>query len=138
MGWESRLDEAARQWNEERSSIVAAAEETRSVLESRIESLEGVVRDWGYDDVDNWWRDGDVGEDHGGEDEGPHQPGSSSRVTEEGTNNTARRETPAVAEVRSEDNSAVAVGVASMVAVLSVSLMTQAHWSYHRSRHREK
>ena len=71
MEWESRLDEATRQWNEERARIFAAAEETRSDLKSRIESLEGVLRDWGYDGVDNWWRDGDVGAAQGDEDEGP-------------------------------------------------------------------
>ena len=28
-------------------------------MEGRIESREGVLRDWGCDDVDTWWRDGD-------------------------------------------------------------------------------
>ena len=44
---ETKLDEAARQWAEERSRIIATIEETRSELESHIEFLEGVLLDLG-------------------------------------------------------------------------------------------
>ena len=98
-------------------------------LESRIESLDGVLRDWGYDDVDNWWRDGEEAVED--EDEGPHQPGSSNRVTEEEPDsNTVRRTTtgaPATTDVKSDDITVVAAYVASRAAVLHVSLMAKAH-----------
>ncbi|MFM7983423.1 MAG: hypothetical protein ACKPKO_29275, partial [Candidatus Fonsibacter sp.] len=37
--------------------MIATTEENKCLLEARIESLEGVLRDWGYDDVYGWWGD---------------------------------------------------------------------------------
>ena len=55
---------------DERASIIAAAEETRVDLDSIIEYLGGVLKDWGYEYVDNWWRDGKESREY--EDGGPH------------------------------------------------------------------
>ena len=96
-------------------------------MESRIKSLEGVLRDWGYEFVDNWWRDGAYKEAHGDKDDGPHQPVSSNRVTEGEMSNTVRRESLAATEVRTEDISAVAANVASRAPALNVSLMAKAY-----------
>ena len=60
-GWERRLDEASNEWAEERARQMGELEDARATqrrLESRIEALEAVIRDWGYDDEDARWEDG--------------------------------------------------------------------------------
>lgn len=44
---EAKLDKASSEWAEERSNLLLLAEEAKMELESRLESSEGVLRDFG-------------------------------------------------------------------------------------------
>jgi hypothetical protein len=74
-GWESRMEEAIRRWNHGRASIIAAADETKGELTSRMDPSKEY-----YDTGDTMMSTiGGVMVTV----KMPHQPGSINRVTEE-------------------------------------------------------
>ena len=56
--WERHFEEASKGWAEETARLLADLEVAQAAqrrLKDRVEKLEGVIRDWGYDDDDEWW-----------------------------------------------------------------------------------
>ena len=53
--WDRRFEEASKGWAEEKARLLADLEVAQAAqrrLENRVGNLEGVMRDWGYDDED--------------------------------------------------------------------------------------
>ena len=58
--WERRMEAASSEWAKERDKLVSELDESRITqyhLESRVESLEQTLREWGSDENEAWWQE---------------------------------------------------------------------------------
>ncbi|MFM7978659.1 MAG: hypothetical protein ACKPKO_05035, partial [Candidatus Fonsibacter sp.] len=123
-----KIDKARFEWNEERSSLTMASERALQELESRIESLKVIQRDWGYDDVDGW-RGADPAHQPDAPPDAADDLYTDAHVLGNRTSDglPGGSYSPTLVERKVDELAAISTSAASRTAALNVSIMAKAY-----------